>query len=482
VTAPTRFIQPAQPPAAATAWKGVADVALARTEDTWEGAALSRHDAAVRVTTGAAPWSYAAVIPIDVGDRLDGNGWWWADLTLSVVSGQVGLSIMAADGQLKGERLVRSGPRRVRIALSFSTSDAAILIRNGSQQGPSVVDLRDLRVCGMPPSAGVPAGGTSTADAFPVGSDDHPGASARPLVAALSAVYQLADHSTVDGLDHLELIGPHREEAFVAHTRGLHEHAGGYQCSGMSLYLSHVLERDGYRTLTYNSGVVRRSHVVTLAESAGRLYLLDPYLGTMSSSDGQPLPFDHLLKKLLQSTEVDYMRMFAPVEAGGRKSARIRFAREVDWSRVTDEDLNEALDRTEWPSADARLEIVGRTGSGPSLLAIHDDEEALIADCRIVGRVLHGMKSYTRDMLRQTYGNYDRRLRSITGVDRGTFLLPLNLHSDHLDAMLAAYPFLGVLNRHCEDFRRLADGTDPQRTRDVSEAFRCDLLEALRDA
>jgi glycosyltransferase involved in cell wall biosynthesis len=146
---PPKTIQPEYPPDSAATLNGVVDILTAHTEEVWGAAKTERHGSGVRVVTDTAPWSYAAMIPIRGKTDFKSGGWYWLEILLEVQAGQIGLAVATRARELKGERLVSAGSSKVRLIFPLDTSDAALMVRNGSMAEQSVVDLFDARVYGM---------------------------------------------------------------------------------------------------------------------------------------------------------------------------------------------------------------------------------------------------------------------------------------------------------------------------------------------
>ena len=111
----------------------------------WQGASVEKTDV-LRVKTGEQPWSYAAQIPLHLSEHMRTDCWYWVRLDVKSVSGQVGLSVMVED-QLSDEHFIgpEEGRRDLFVRIGAS-STSAVIIRNASLPGPSVVDIFDARV------------------------------------------------------------------------------------------------------------------------------------------------------------------------------------------------------------------------------------------------------------------------------------------------------------------------------------------------
>jgi glycosyltransferase involved in cell wall biosynthesis len=146
-----RRVQPSAPPSDALPVAGVSALAAVyRDEEAIAaGAAIAVEGSATRVTSGWAPWSHAARVPLRFGDDAGEDKWYWVELEVSLRCGEVGVAVLAQDGRLKGERLVRGGASSIRLQLPVEPPDAAVVIRNISVAGRSEIDLGDIRVLGV---------------------------------------------------------------------------------------------------------------------------------------------------------------------------------------------------------------------------------------------------------------------------------------------------------------------------------------------
>jgi hypothetical protein len=141
--------QPHSTPACAKSINGVIDLFDLHSEKVWHGAETTCHGSIVRVITDSAPWSYAAQGALRLGEGPASCGWYWVEVLVDVESGEVGIGIVAPNGQLKGERFV-STRTSTRLIFPFLRGDVALLIRNGRLVGRSAVKVCDLRVYGQP--------------------------------------------------------------------------------------------------------------------------------------------------------------------------------------------------------------------------------------------------------------------------------------------------------------------------------------------
>jgi glycosyltransferase involved in cell wall biosynthesis len=139
-------------PPAAMQIPSIAGVSMAETLVGWqEGGARTAHDNdAVSITSGLAPWGYAAQIAFNFTDDWVRGAWYWATLSVQVEAGQIGVSILMPNDKLKGERLINAGPLAVELVLPFTRTDAAVLIRNGGTPGRSIIKLTNMTIHGMP--------------------------------------------------------------------------------------------------------------------------------------------------------------------------------------------------------------------------------------------------------------------------------------------------------------------------------------------
>jgi glycosyltransferase len=137
--------QPSDPPAQAWAAQELVHLEQISVLPHWHGASVEKTDA-LRVKTGEQPWSYAAQIPLHLGQRMRRDWWYWVRLDVKAVSGQVGLSAMV-DDQLSDEHFIgpEEGRRHLFVRIGAS-STSAVIIRNASLPGSSVVDIFDARV------------------------------------------------------------------------------------------------------------------------------------------------------------------------------------------------------------------------------------------------------------------------------------------------------------------------------------------------
>ena len=95
----------------------------------------------VRVRTPASPWQYAAEIPLSGHVTLDPQRLHWVRLELTVVAGEVGVSLLV-DGQVLHERAVTAAQGRTTVFIKVSRPHArGILLRNGQGQPASEVEL-----------------------------------------------------------------------------------------------------------------------------------------------------------------------------------------------------------------------------------------------------------------------------------------------------------------------------------------------------
>jgi hypothetical protein len=89
------------------------------------------------------PWSYAAQIPLNATDRENDGRWIWARLDVQVRHGQVGIGLFA-DNDICNERLICPADGRIVIHVRIThRSAAALMIRNGSIPGSSVIEIFD---------------------------------------------------------------------------------------------------------------------------------------------------------------------------------------------------------------------------------------------------------------------------------------------------------------------------------------------------
>ena len=137
--------QPADPPAQAWAAQELIDLDQISVLPHWRGASVEGTDV-LRIKTREQPWSYAAQIPLHLGQHVSRDCWYWVRLDVRAVSGQVGLSVMV-DDQLSDEHFIgpEEGRRDLFVRIGAS-STSAVIIRNASLPGSSVVDIFDARV------------------------------------------------------------------------------------------------------------------------------------------------------------------------------------------------------------------------------------------------------------------------------------------------------------------------------------------------
>ena len=153
---PLDSVQPATVPTDAAVADGAIDLST-RTESVWQGADTAPIESGVRVTTGSAPWSYAALVPVRLPDGGADARWYWVEASVRVQAGQVGIGVLNARGPLRGERLLPPGETVVELVFPFTGDDVGLLVRNGSLPQPSVVALVSARVRWAPSAASSPA-------------------------------------------------------------------------------------------------------------------------------------------------------------------------------------------------------------------------------------------------------------------------------------------------------------------------------------
>ncbi len=106
----------------------------------WEGAAVER-EGTLCVRTGEAPWAYAAQIPLNPAACADVDRWYWVKLDVRVQRGQVSVALFA-DDSISNERLISTFDGRVAVFVRISHGSAnAVMIRNGSIPGRSVLEV-----------------------------------------------------------------------------------------------------------------------------------------------------------------------------------------------------------------------------------------------------------------------------------------------------------------------------------------------------
>ena len=120
------------------------DLGRARSEPDW-GADL-RHDAnGITVRTGAAPWAYAAFIPLLPGDRPAS-----VELEVSGVTGRIGFTLAADNAaQLSEHVCLDAGRGAVVVVLPVPSqmTVTGVIVRNAAEDGsPSTVTIASARV------------------------------------------------------------------------------------------------------------------------------------------------------------------------------------------------------------------------------------------------------------------------------------------------------------------------------------------------
>lgn len=144
--APLGHVQPAE---------GLLNINGIRTEAHWEGAKVECGNI-VRVVTGEQPWAYAALIPLRIENRVDRNRWHWVKLDVQALSGQIGVGLLA-DNRLSSEHLIRPVDGRVDLFVRLNPVSAeAVMIRNGSIPGSSVLEILGTTVVSGPQTSTLP--------------------------------------------------------------------------------------------------------------------------------------------------------------------------------------------------------------------------------------------------------------------------------------------------------------------------------------
>jgi glycosyltransferase involved in cell wall biosynthesis len=106
----------------------------------WIGAKV-HHGTPTRVTTMWGRWHYSAIIPLSWRERMNDRHWYWAKLSVTVLSGQVGIGLLASNNLLD-ERLVSAKDGRLDVFVKLSQSEAeGVMIRNGSLRRRAQVDI-----------------------------------------------------------------------------------------------------------------------------------------------------------------------------------------------------------------------------------------------------------------------------------------------------------------------------------------------------
>jgi Glycosyl transferase family 2 len=132
--------QPHTPQGPAQSIDGLLKLEDIHAKSWWNGAQVE-HGTPTRVTTAPEPWSYSALIPLTPSGRRC-----WAKLNLQVRSGEVGISLFAAD-TIYNEQTIAPEHGRLDVFIRISEPGAAaVMIRNGSQPGASVAEIFDATV------------------------------------------------------------------------------------------------------------------------------------------------------------------------------------------------------------------------------------------------------------------------------------------------------------------------------------------------
>jgi hypothetical protein len=135
-------VQPDCPLSGTSRLKGLIDVKSLGIRD---GMELERQDGTVRVTTNSAPWAYAAEIPLSLPGELDRKYWYWINVQAHVLEGQVGIGLLAGD-DLVNETIIRAGSKRDFFVILDRSDARSIIVRNGSLESPSVIELSDASI------------------------------------------------------------------------------------------------------------------------------------------------------------------------------------------------------------------------------------------------------------------------------------------------------------------------------------------------
>jgi Glycosyl transferase family 2 len=97
--------------------------------------------ARLRITTSSMPWSEAAQIPL----RAAAGNWHWVEVSAQVHSGEVAVTASSGARQPKQEQVIGAGELET-FTIVFPPEDAALVIRNASTFGSSVVDILNIDV------------------------------------------------------------------------------------------------------------------------------------------------------------------------------------------------------------------------------------------------------------------------------------------------------------------------------------------------
>jgi len=128
---------------------GILKLEEMRAEPSWSGAKVE-HGVTARITTASDPWGYSALIPLASVQKPLTEPWYWVKLNLEVLSGEIGISLFAND-TVHNEQAISPEHGRVDVFVRMNQPRAtAIMIRNGSQPGPAVVDIFSATLEGAP--------------------------------------------------------------------------------------------------------------------------------------------------------------------------------------------------------------------------------------------------------------------------------------------------------------------------------------------
>lgn len=122
----------------------------------WVGASVESGESH-RVTTGEAPWGYAAQIQLSPAIWTDQDQWYWAKLDVRVESGQIGIALLT-DDSICNERVISPFEGRISVFVRINSvikqdAAAAVMIRNGSIPGRSVLEVFGLSIERAPKAA-----------------------------------------------------------------------------------------------------------------------------------------------------------------------------------------------------------------------------------------------------------------------------------------------------------------------------------------
>jgi hypothetical protein len=92
------------------------------------------------------PWGYSAFIPLDSAQGRAPDLWYWIRMNVQAQSGEIGVSLFAAD-RLYDECIISSEDGRRDVLMRLNHPDATgVMIRTGSRQGQAVLTILDATI------------------------------------------------------------------------------------------------------------------------------------------------------------------------------------------------------------------------------------------------------------------------------------------------------------------------------------------------